>query len=431
MTHHPILFSVENIKKTFKSTEGQELLVLNNISFQMKENEIIAILGKSGSGKSTLLRIITGLIKPSAGQVTYRGQKVNNPIQGIAMVFQSFALLPWLSVLQNVELGLEALGIPPQERRQRALKAIDTIGLDGFESAYPKELSGGMRQRVGFARALVVEPELLVMDEPFSALDVLTGENLRSDLLSLWQDKHTKTKGILFVTHNIEEALLMADRIILLDSDPGRIRAEIQVTSSIPRNSKDEDFKKLLDQIYTLMTTTDKKRTKHPQVVLTYRVPNAEISELMGLLEELATYSGKVDLPDLADSWHLEVDDLFPLTEALEKLAFATISRGDISLTPMGQQFATADILNRKKIFAKQLTQQIPLAEYIRKTLDTRAQHKESKEYFLKMLTTSISEPFTEDEAERILKVIIDWGRYAEIFAYNYDSGYLSLENPK
>lgn len=428
---HPILFSVENIKKIFKSTEGQELLVLNNISFQMKENEIIAILGKSGSGKSTLLRIITGLIQPSEGQVTYRGQKVNNPIQGIAMVFQSFALLPWLSVLQNVELGLEALGIPHQERRTRALKAIDTIGLDGFESAYPKELSGGMRQRVGFARALVVEPELLVMDEPFSALDVLTGENLRSDLLSLWQDKHTKTKGILFVTHNIEEALLMADRIILLDSDPGRIRAEIQVTSSIPRNSKDEDFKKLLDQIYTLMTTTDKKRKKRPQIILTYRVPNAEISELTGLLEELATYSGKVDLPDLADSWHLEVDDLFPLTEALEKLAFATVSKGDISLTPIGQQFATADILNRKKIFAKQLTQQIPLAEYIRKTLDTRSQHKESKEYFLKMLMTSISEPLTEDEAERILKVIIDWGRYAEIFAYNYDSGYLSLENPK
>ena len=425
------LFSVENIKKTFKSSEGPELLVLNNISFQMKENEIIAILGKSGSGKSTLLRIITGLIQPSDGQVTYRGRQVNKPVPEIAMVFQTFALLPWLTVLQNVELGLEALGISPQERRTRALKAIDTIGLDGFESAYPKELSGGMRQRVGFARALVVEPELLVMDEPFSALDVLTTENLRSDLLSLWQDKHTRTKGILLVTNNIEEAVLMADRIIILDSDPGRIRAEILVKTPLPRNPKEEEFKNLIDQVYTLMTTRDHKRKMLPEVILSYRLPNAAISELTGLLEELDTYSGPVDLPELADSWHLEVDDLFPLTEALEKLAFATVSKGDISLTAMGQQFAKADILNRKKIFARQLEQCIPLARYIRHTLDLQSHHKESKEHFLKMLMTSIHEPLTEEEAERILKVMIDWGRYAEIFAYNYDTGYLSLENPK
>lgn len=428
---HPILFSVENVKKSFKTKEGQELLVLQDVSFQMRENEIIAILGKSGSGKSTLLRVITGLVHPTQGQVVYRGKRVTKPVQGIAMVFQSFALLPWLSVLQNVELGLEALGIPPAERRTRALKAIDTIGLDGFESAYPKELSGGMRQRVGFARALVVEPDLLVMDEPFSALDVLTGENLRNDLLSLWQEKHTRTKGILLVTHNIEEAVLMADRIIILDSDPGRVRAEIEVKSSLPRNPKEEEFKNLIDQIYTLLTTRDKKEKINPEIILSYRVPNAAISELSGLLEEIDTYSGPVDLPELADSWHLEVDDLFPLTEALEQLAFATVSHGDISLMPIGEQFAKADILHRKKIFAQQLERHVPLARYIRKTLDSRPQHKESKEYFLKMLTTTIREPLTEEEAERILKVMIDWGRYAEIFAYNYDSGYLSLENPK
>lgn len=427
---HSTLFSVENIKKSFKSSEGQELLVINNISFQMKENEIIAILGKSGSGKSTLLRIITGLVKPTDGQVTYRGKKVNKPVKEIAMVFQSFALLPWLTVLQNVELGLEALGVNAQERRTRALKAIDTIGLDGFESAYPKELSGGMRQRVGFARALVVEPELLVMDEPFSALDVLTAENLRSDLLRLWQDKHTRTRGILLVTHNIEEAVLMADRIIILDSDPGRIRAEIKIDTPLPRNPKEEEFKELIDQVYTLMTTRDYKRKMEPKIILTYRLPNVAISELTGLLEELATYSGPVDLPELADSWHLEVDELFPLTEALEKLGFATVSKGDISLTEIGQYFAKADILSRKKIFAQQLEQTIPLAKYIRQILDVHSQHKESKEYFVRILTNAINEPLTEDEAERVLKVIIDWGRYAEIFAYNYDSGYLSLENP-
>lgn len=423
------LFSVENIKKTFKSSERQELLVLNNISFQMKENEIIAILGKSGSGKSTLLRIIAGLLQPSDGRVTYRNKEVCKPVKEIAMVFQTFALLPWLTVLENVELGLEALGVAPQERRRRALKAIDMIGLDGFESAYPKELSGGMRQRVGLARALVVEPELLVMDEPFSALDVLTAENLRNDLLSLWQAKHTRTKSVLLVTHNIEEAVLMADRIILLDSDPGRIRAEVSITIPRPRNPKEEAFKNLIDQVYTLMTTREYKRKRPPEVVLTDRLPNVAISELTGLLEELATYSGPVDLPELADAWHLDVDDLFPLTEALEKLDFAVVSKGDISLTAIGQQFATVDMLNRKKIFAQQLVQRIPLARYIQQTLDLQPYHKESKEYFLKILTTS-HEPLAEEEAERVLKIIIDWGRYAEIFAYNYDSGYLSLENP-
>lgn len=425
---HLTLFSVENIKKTFTLSEKQELLVLSNISFQMKENEIMAILGKSGSGKSTLLRIIAGLLQPSEGRVTYRNKEVYKPVKEIAMVFQTFALLPWLTVLENVELGLEALGVAPLERRTRALNAIDMIGLDGFESAYPKELSGGMRQRVGFARALVVEPELLVMDEPFSALDVLTAENLRSDLLSLWQAK-PRTKGILLVTHNIEEAVLMADRIILLDSDPGRIRAEISVTLARPRNPKEEEFKNLIDQVYTLMTTREYKRRKPPEVILTDKLPNVAISELTGLLEELATYSGPVDLPELADSWHLEVDDLFPLTEALEKLGFAMVSKGDISLTPIGQEFATVDILHRKKIFAQQLEQRIPLARYIQQTLDLQPHHRESKEYFIKILTTA-HHPLSEEEAERVLKVIIDWGRYAEIFAYNHDSGYLSLENP-
>ena len=231
------------------------------MNFTMYENEIVALLGKSGSGKSTLLRIIAGLIKPSSGQVLYHGQPVNRPVQGIAMVFQNFALLPWLTVLQNVELGLEALGVDRVTRRQRALKAIDTIGLDGFESAYPKELSGGMRQRVGFARALVVDPELLLMDEPFSALDVLTAENLRSDLIDLWLTKRTRTKGILFVTHSIEEAALMADRIIVFASNPGRVRAELAVNSPLPRDPEDPHFRKLVDDIYTLMTTSERKKS--------------------------------------------------------------------------------------------------------------------------------------------------------------------------
>ena len=216
--HLSPLIEVIGVQKSFKTGDRQDLLVLDDINFRMHEGEIIAILGKSGSGKSTLLRIIAGLIKPSNGAAYYRGKPVSGPARGIAMVFQSFALLPWLTVLQNVELGLEALGIARDERRERALKAIDTIGLDGFETALPKELSGGMRQRVGFARALVVNPDVLLMDEPFSALDVLTADNLKSDLLDLWQTKKTGLHGIVFVTHNIEEAALLADRIIVFNS---------------------------------------------------------------------------------------------------------------------------------------------------------------------------------------------------------------------
>lgn len=430
------IFTIHELQKTFRSSEGQELTVLDDVNFTLYENEIVALLGKSGSGKSTLLRIIAGLIKPSKGQILYHGQPVTRPVQGIAMVFQHFALLPWLTVLQNVELGLEALGVDRLTRRQRALKAIDTIGLDGFESAYPKELSGGMRQRVGLARALVVDPELLLMDEPFSALDVLTAENLRSDLIDLWLTKRTRTQGILFVTHSIEEAALMADRIIVFASNPGRIRAELRVNTPLPRNSEDPHFRKLVDDIYTLMTTSERKRvrledagTDYQKIGLEYRLPDAGISELTGLVDEIAFQekTGTVDLPLLAETLHLEGDSLFPLTEALELLHFATVSKGDIALTEAGRRFTEANIQERKKLFSDQLQQRVPLAQHIRQTLDSRPNHRETEEYFLREL----EEYFTEAEAERVLTVMIDWGRYAEFFAYDYDSGILSFENPK
>jgi NitT/TauT family transport system ATP-binding protein len=429
------LLTIEDISKIFRLSEGKELPVLENVSFKMAENEIVALLGKSGSGKSTLLRIIAGLLKPSNGKVIYRGQNVNKPQPGIAMVFQNFALLPWLNVLQNVELGLEALGIEKKERRKRALSAIDTVGLDGFESAYPKELSGGMCQRVGFARALVVEPELLLMDEPFSALDVLTAENLRGDLLDIWLSKKTRTKGIFFVTHNIEEAALLADRIIILASDPGHIRAELQVGSPSPRNQNDPHFRKLIDDIYTLMTTSEREAvrpedagTDYAKIELGYRLPDAGISELTGLVDALAGEQKRaVDLPYLADTLHLEADSLFPLTEALEILDFARVSKGDISLTEHGKTFARMDIQQKKLLFSKQLESRVPLAKHIRKTLDEKEDHKENEDVFL----AELQQFLTEQEADRVLTVVIDWGRYAEIFAYDYDSGNLSLENPK
>jgi len=429
------IINVQNVSKSFHKEDHPDLLVLDKINFQLQEGEIVALLGKSGSGKSTLLRIIAGLIKPSSGQIIYRDTPVTGPVRGLAMVFQNFALLPWLTVLQNVELGLEALGVPRAERRARALHAIDIIGLDGFESAFPKELSGGMRQRVGFARALVVNPDVLLMDEPFSALDVLTADNLRGDLLDLWQTKKTNTNGILFVTHNIEEAVLLADRIIIFGSDPGYIRAELTIELNHPRNEQELAFRKLVDRIYMLMTTLPTDKTGHVREItakkidIAYRLPDADISELTGLLETMddPEHKGHIDLPELAESLHLDIDDLFPLTEVLEILRFAQVKQGDLVLSPAGKLFANADILERKKIFAAHLLRYVPLAKHIRRVLDERPGHSASKARFLNELEDLLS----EDEAERILRIVIDWGRYAEIFAYDNNTETLSLENPK
>jgi len=424
------IIEITHLQKAYKKAATQELLVLEDINFQLQEGEIVALLGKSGSGKSTLLRIIAGLVAPSSGYITYRGQRVTAPVKGIAMVFQSFALMPWLTVLENVELGLEAQGVPREERRRRAIEAIDIIGLDGFESAYPRELSGGMCQRVGFARALVINPDVLLMDEPFSALDVLTAENLKSDLLNLWQDKKTNTNAILLVTHNIEEAVTLADRVIILGSEPGHIRADLQVTLPQPRDSESHEFREFVDRIYTLMTTGFYEKMKHAQrerqINLGYRLPDVDPSELSGLIETMKSFEAKIDLPELADELMMNVDDLFPILETLEILGFAQVLEGDIHLTPLGQQFSEADLHARKHLFGQRLLETVPLARYILRILDEKAGHRVSEERFLSRLEDYLS----EQEADRVLRTMIDWGRYAELFAYDFNTGILSLENP-
>lgn len=428
------ILSVKNVKKSFRKKGINELLVLDHVNFDVKEGEIIAILGKSGSGKSTLLRIIAGLVQATEGEVTYRDQAISRPVDGLTMVFQHFALLPWLTVLENVELGLEAKGVSKKERRARALEAIDIVGLDGFESAYPKELSGGMSQRVGFARALVVDPEVLLMDEPFSALDVLTADNLRSDLIDIWRSDKTNIKAVIIVTHNIEEAAMLADRIFVFANNPGFIQEVLPVNLPHPRNDQDLNFRKVVDQIYTIMTTRigAKKTEKTPAfkgIDVGYRLPQVEISELTGFIETLSSpeYGNKkVDLPELAEELHLEIDDLFPITEALEILHFAQVSKGDIELTAEGRAFADADILARKQIFAKHLMQYVPIVQLIRENLEAERDHEEGEDVFLEVLEKKLS----EQASEEVLKIVIDWGRYAEIFAYDYNTGILSLENP-
>jgi NitT/TauT family transport system ATP-binding protein len=427
------LICAEKVCKTYQTTEAAGRLVLDHVDFALREGEIVAILGKSGSGKSTFLRVLAGLTAPTEGQVAYRGHTINGPAQGVAMVFQTFALFPWLTVLGNVELGLEAQGVARAERRQRALQAIDLIGLDGFESAYPKELSGGMRQRVGFARALVVNPDVLLLDEPFSALDVLTAETLRGDLMDLWMQHRVPTKGIILVSHNIEEAVEIADRIIIFGSDPGHIRAEIPVTLPHPRDWASAGFRQIVDQVYALLTTAPgreggKRGQKAETISIGYRLPSASIQQLVGLLDALAAppYSGRADLPHLVESEHIEDEALFVLIEALQLLGFAQTAGGDIWETPPGRAFAEADLQKRKQIFAERLMTGIPLAAHIRKVLDERPGHSAPEGRFIAELEDQLS----EEEAREVFETVINWGRYAELFAYDYDRGVLSLENP-
>jgi NitT/TauT family transport system ATP-binding protein len=427
----PSLLSVRQVSKTYRTPDHTGRLVLDRLDFALREGEIVAILGKSGSGKSTFLRILAGLIEPSGGSVEYRGRAVAEPVHGVAMVFQSFALFPWLTVLGNVEIGLEAQGISASERRRRAVDAIDLIGLDGFENAYPKELSGGMRQRVGFARALVVNPDILILDEPFSALDVLTAETLRDDLIDLWDDRRIPTKGIIMVSHNIEEAVEMADRILVFSSDPGRISAEIPIAMPRPRASDSAGFRQVVDQVYTLLTTQPgrdgRRGAKAEPIGVGYRLPDAAVQQLSGLIDTLseAPYNGRADLPHLADEENLTIDELFPLLDALQLLGFAHVSGGDIDLVPAGRVYAAADMQAKKEIFAAAVLKHVPLAAHIRRVLDERPGHRAPATRFLRELEDHLS----EEEAERVLDTVINWGRHAEIFAYDYDSEVLSLEN--
>ncbi|MDA8229791.1 MAG: nitrate/sulfonate/bicarbonate ABC transporter ATP-binding protein [Magnetospirillum sp.] len=420
------LLDLGGVRKTFRTPEGKERTVLEGVDFHLDEGEIVALLGKSGSGKSTLLRIMAGLIPANGGNVRYRGRPITGPTRGIAMVFQTFALFPWLTVQQNVELGLEALGQPRREREERAQEAIDMIGMGGFEGAYPKELSGGMRQRVGFARALVTRPDVLLMDEAFSALDVLTAEALRSDLLELWTERRIPTKGMLIVSHNIEEAVFMADRILVFDSDPGRVRAEIPVGLEHPRDPESTPFRQIVDEVYGLMTASARVGAAAGEpLTIGYRLPATTPGKMISLLETIAEppFGGHADLPALAEATELPDDTLFHLYEGLRVLGFVRLAAGDIFLTPAGRAFVEADNDRRKTLFAEHFLRNIPLAAHIRRVLDERRGHRAPEDRFLQALQDYL----TGDEAERVLEVVIGWGRYAEVFDYDYNAGMLKL----
>jgi NitT/TauT family transport system ATP-binding protein len=426
------LVRVEGVAQVYPKGSGGDLQVLQEVNLRLSENEIVALLGRSGCGKSTLLRIIAGLMHPTAGTVTIEGAQVEGPARQVALVFQTFALFPWLSVLDNVEIGLEAQGIAPELRHKRALAAIDLIGLDGYESAYPKELSGGMRQRVGLARALVVHPKLLLMDEPFSALDVLTAETLRTDLLDLWCEGRMPISSILMVTHNIEEAVLMCDRVLVFSSNPGRVVADIAVDLPQPRNRVDPKFRQLVDAIYARMTERPTGKPGRegifPGTGIALMLPRVSPNVLAGLMEAIAAdpYRGRADLPALAASLQMEIDDLFPAADLLHLLRFAEVADGDISLADEGKRFVLAGFDERKGLFAQHVLTYIPLAAHIKHVLDERPSHRAHASRFRDELEDHMS----EEDAEQTLRAVISFARYGEAFAYDESSDALSLENP-
>jgi NitT/TauT family transport system ATP-binding protein len=427
------LLDVAGVCKSFRKPDGDQLVVLENVNLRLTTGEIVGLLGRSGSGKSTLLRLIAGLDLATAGHVQYLGKEVLGPAAGIAMVFQGFALFPWLTVLENVELGLEALGAAPEDRRRRALKAIDLIGLDGFESAYPRELSGGMRQRVGFARALVVHPNILLMDEPFSALDVLTAETLRTDFLDLWGEGQLPIKSVLLVTHNIEEAVQMCDRLLIFSTHPGRVVGEITVDLPHPRHPLDPRFRAIVERVYVEMTAKARERQgpkseRFPGTGIGTALTHVSANLLAGLLEAVSAppYNGQADLPAITNALRLEVDDLFPVAEALQMLRFAEIEGGDIRVTEAGLEFARSETDQRKRLFARHLLSYVPLAAHIRRVLDERSSHAAPRSRFLDELEDSMS----EEAAMLTLRTIVSWGRYAEVFAYDDHGQTFSLENP-
>ena len=402
---------------------------VENVNLNLSVGEFVALLGPSGCGKSTLLRIIAGLQKATQGKVLYRGQQLEGVNPHTSIIFQTFALFPWLTVLENVSLALKAKGVEKHERDKKAADLLDRVGLDGFESAYPRELSGGMRQKVGFARAMAVEPELLCMDEPFSALDVLSAESLRGELLELWTEGKIPTKAILMVSHNIEEAVFLADRIVVMDKEPGRIIAEHKIDLPHPRNRKSVEFQNHVDQVYAVLagqTRPEKEElgTAPGEVGITRHLPEVEISDLAGLLENLAEGGNqKHDIYLLEDKLGITSDQLLKLTEAAELLGFSSIAKGDIELTALGQAFADASILARKEIFAS-CVRRIPLMRWLLSMLHSA----EDRRLKIEVILTALSLDFSTEEAEKQIEVLIKWGRYGELFVYDDDQEMIELE---
>lgn len=426
-----ILLKLENISKVYPRSESAgSYKVLEDVSLSVRDGEIVAILGRSGSGKSTILRISAGLLAPSKGLVQSSGVPVNGPNPDVAMVFQSFALLPWLTVVENVSIGLDSLNLPQEEVRSRVQAAVKIVGLEGFERAYPRELSGGMQQRVGFARAFVMRPKVLLLDEPFSALDVLTAENLRGEIADMWESGEFPAQSVFIVTHNIEEAVLLADRVIVMGTNPGHIRGEIRISLFRPRDRSAPEFRAMCDHVYTIMTNPETKVTPlglalfQPEKELAM-LPHARAGAISGLLELIEEYGGPEDVAVISEKLRLSADDLLPILDAAALLGFADVRQGDASVTEIGKAFTRAGVDESRSIFRRQLLERAPLVQLIHRTLKTKEAGRMKADFFLSIL----DENYSQEEAQRQFETSVEWGRYAGLFEYDSDEETLTLHH--
>lgn len=417
------------IEKSFQRPGGGRVQVIAPTDLWLESGMIVALLGPSGSGKSTLLRMLSGLTTPSSGEVLWHGKPISGSRPNVAIVFQSFALFPWLTVQENVEVPLLARGMEDRERHRKAVLTLDSVGLKGFEGAYPKELSGGMKQRVGFARALAVEPEVLFMDEPFSALDVLTAETLRGELLELWLGKKISTKTIFLVTHNIEEAVLLADRIIVLGRNPAKIRADFRVPMAQPRERTSAEFLLYVDYIYKMLTQPQLEARPpsgfEPEKAY-QMLPHARRGAIAGLLELLRDRGGRDDLYRIGEDLRMELDDLLPIVEAASLLSFVRLEKGDVEITPQGRAFAEADIATRKNLFREAALAHVALLQQMQSCLASKSDHAMPLEFFRDILR----EHFSDEEVDRQIETALNWGRYGDIISYDREADRILLYEP-
>ncbi|MBI4404591.1 MAG: nitrate/sulfonate/bicarbonate ABC transporter ATP-binding protein [Deltaproteobacteria bacterium] len=431
-TKEPILI-LEKVSHTFKLESGTTLQVLKNINVAIQEGEIVALLGPSGCGKTTTLKIMAGLLTPTEGRVLAHGKLFKGINDRLSLVFQNVAILPWFTVDQNVALGLSSFDLTPRQTRLRINEAIDMVGLGGFEEAYPRELSGGMRSRVGIARALAVRPEILCLDEPFSSLDVLTAENMRAEIVDIWQEKSKAVKSVVLVTHNISEAVVMAQRIFVMGSDPGHIRTVLNNTLPYPRDVSNQKFQELVDVIHSVITEAfiPEEAERPPTVQPSWyqgleNLPPVGPSEIIGLLEVLDNSGGKMDIFHLATETASEFGHCLAVTKTAELLDFVDTPKQTVTFTELGRKFVRADTAERKDIFSAQVK-----SLRIFQTLMTWLEESSGKEISRDNVIANLQGFFPNEKLDRLFDTLVAFGRYAEILSYNAKLGVLTLPAPE
>jgi NitT/TauT family transport system ATP-binding protein len=421
------LCELRKVCHDFAQPNGQMRRVLDDINLTIQGEEVVALLGPSGCGKSTILRIFAGLIAPTQGEVLHRDKPLVGLNPGVAIVFQSFALYPWMTVTQNVQLVLEAARLSPTEVNQRSEKAIRMVGLSGFEEAYPRELSGGMKQRVGMARALAVDPEMLFLDEPFSQVDALTAESLRAEVLDLWSAKDLHLSSILMVSHDIKEVAFMADRIVILGANPGRIRTIVDNRLPRPRDYRSADFNRLVDHLHDLITgqeLPDVPAAAAPAAAAALEpLPEATVSEIIGVLEYLDAREGKEDLFRIAQDSRQRFDRVLGIVKAAELLNFVDTPKRLVVLEAEGQRFLQADAEQRKAIWREQLLK-LNVYRCVQDALQRQPEHAVERDFLLETFVLHLP----EENAEKMCETFIRWARFGNLFAYDERSGMITLQ---